>query len=102
MLLASARARRPGARPPHEICDFAGTPDGAEACVKGPGASSSRISDALLVAPPFPWLRPPISRICFGARRRDTRRSLSSAGLADHYSPGLGISAESSGGVSSG
>ena len=33
----------PGARPPHEICDFAGTPDGAEAGVKGPGVASSRI-----------------------------------------------------------
>src|SRR6266851_9791244 len=45
--LASSRSRRAGA-------------SGAEACVKGPGASSSCISDALLVAPPFPWLRPPI------------------------------------------
>src|SRR5467141_1811151 len=59
MVLASSRARRPGAF-------------GAEARVKGPGASSSRISDALLVTPPFPWLRPSISRICSGPRGRDT------------------------------
>ena len=26
--------------PTHEICDFAGTRDGAEAGVKGPGAAS--------------------------------------------------------------
>ena len=43
MFLASSRPRRPGAIPPHEICDFVGTPGGAEACVKGPGARSSRI-----------------------------------------------------------
>src|SRR5579864_5058394 len=43
MLLRSSRARRPGATPPHEICDFAGAPGGAEAGVKGPGAASSRI-----------------------------------------------------------
>src|SRR4029077_10171649 len=41
---ASPRARRPGAF-------------GAKAGVKGPGASSSRTESALLVAPPFPWLR---------------------------------------------
>ncbi len=40
MLLASSRFRRPGA-------------SGAEASVKGPGAPSSRISDALLAAPPL-------------------------------------------------
>src|SRR6266481_7470686 len=33
---------------------------GAEACVEGPGATSSRIDDALLLAPPSPWLRPPM------------------------------------------
>src|SRR5438445_6737049 len=58
-ILASSRPRRPGA------C-------GAEGCVKGPGASSSRIYNALLVAPPFPCLRPPMTRICCGARGRAT------------------------------
>ena len=37
--LASSRPRRPGANPPHEIFDFAGTPGGAEAGVEGPGAA---------------------------------------------------------------
>src|SRR5438309_4734871 len=71
-ILASSCPRRPGAIPPHEICDFAGTPGGAEGCVKGPGASSSRIYNALLVAPPFPCLRPPTTRICCVSRGRDT------------------------------
>src|SRR2546430_8026921 len=74
-ILASSVPGRPGANPPHEICDFAGTPGGAEGCVKGPGASSSRTSNALLVAPPFPCLRPPMTRICCGSRGRDTRES---------------------------
>ena len=34
---------------------------GAEACVEGLGAASSRIYDALLLAPPSPWLRPPMA-----------------------------------------
>ncbi len=42
---------------------------GAEAGVKGPGAALSRIYDALLAAPPFPWLRPPMPRICGGPSR---------------------------------
>src|SRR5256885_4674409 len=61
-ILASSCPRRPGAF-------------GAEGCVKGPGASSSRIYNALLVAPPFPCLRPPMTRICCGSRGRDTRES---------------------------
>src|SRR5260370_14780577 len=72
MSRAPSRPRRPGAIAPHEICDFVGTPEGAKACVKGPGASSSRIFNALLVAPPFPWLRPSIARIRSGPRARDT------------------------------
>src|SRR5215469_16029758 len=57
MALASSRSRPPGF---------------AEAVVKGPGATSSCNSDALLVAPPFPRLRPSISQICVGPRARDT------------------------------
>src|SRR5437868_12615880 len=72
MVLAPSRARRPGA------C-------GAEACVKGPGASSSCMHDALLVAPPFPWLRPSISRICVGPRDRDTL--MAEAAEEFHFSP---------------
>jgi len=44
------RPSRPGAIPPHEIFDFAGTPGGAEAGVKGPGAAS---------LPPLPNARGP-------------------------------------------
>src|SRR5712692_7793579 len=68
MILASSRARRPGA------CR-------AEAGANGPGVSSQPprpqrgdpIRYALLVTPPFPWLRPSISRICVGSQGRDTQ-----------------------------
>src|SRR5260370_28024353 len=42
----------------------------------GPGAASSRIYDALLLAPPFPWLRTSRPRIRFGPPKRDTIRSV--------------------------
>src|SRR5260370_21744059 len=44
------------------------TERGAKAGVRGPGASSPRLQDAPLVAPPLPWLRPPVPRICGGPR----------------------------------
>src|SRR5205807_10374053 len=72
-LRGSSRPRRPGAF-------------GAEGCVKGPGAASSRIYDALLAAPPFPCLRPPMPRISSDPRSRDTPsvRSYASDGLSGH------------------
>src|SRR5712691_3035467 len=66
MLLAASRSGRPGAF-------------GAEAGVKGPGVSSSRIYDALLVTPPFPWLRPSILASLLripGARRSPAKVSV--------------------------
>src|SRR5207253_2127336 len=46
--LASSRPRRPGADPPHEICDFAGTPGvGAEASVDFCARSVGHLRDAL-------------------------------------------------------
>src|SRR5207245_6833755 len=84
-LLASSRPRRPGACSPHGILRFRGDPEGgAEAGVGGPGAvhppaTSSRGPHrcALLLAPPPPWLRPPMPRICGGSPGRDTAVTVS-------------------------
>src|SRR2546423_15238824 len=59
MVLAPLGPRRPGG------C-------AAEARVKGPVAASSRISNALLAAPPFPWLRAPMPQIRCGAQGSGT------------------------------
>src|SRR5437016_5700765 len=44
----------------------------AEARVKGPVAPSTRISNALLAASPFPWLRAPMPQIRCGAQGSGT------------------------------
>ncbi len=76
------RPRRPGAVSPHGIQGFRGDPErGTEACLAGPGACSlpprPRRGDpsrnALLAAPPAPWLRPSRPRICVGTPERATR-----------------------------
>src|SRR2546421_12418489 len=59
MVLAPLGPRRPGG------C-------AAEARVKGPVAASSRISNALLATPPFPWLRAPMPQIRCGAQGSGT------------------------------
>ena len=46
-VLASSRPRRPGAIPPHEVFDFAGTPGGAEAGVVFCARSVTHLRDAL-------------------------------------------------------
>src|SRR5260370_42115632 len=57
---------------------------------RGPAARCQTSIDALLAPPPFPWLRPPRSRICGGSRGRDTRQVLFPASLAASWEEDAG------------
>ncbi len=81
MIQTSSRSRRPRARPPHEIWRFRGDPGGgAEACVKGPGATS---------LPPLPTARGPQQ----GCVPSCATLSLAPAADAANYASDLGLGA---------
>src|SRR5258708_31252683 len=47
-------------------------PAALKAASRGPALRRHASTDALLLAPPFPCLRPPMARIYLGPRSRDT------------------------------
>src|SRR5579864_9421238 len=80
---SSSNLRGLGGRAPDHPAksgDFAGTPVVAlKPASRGPALrrcprvhDAGTPIDALLAAPPFPWLRPPMPRISFGFRNRVT------------------------------
>src|SRR6266849_2565735 len=66
----------PGARAPshpRESGDSVGAPrEALKPASGGPALPRHASTDALLVAPPLPWLRPPVPRICIGPPVPDT------------------------------